>query len=123
MTSVVARAGVSLIALVAFAGCSSSSKTATEPSTTGHAVEAAPTSDSSGLCHAMRDASKAASAVFYANSTLSTFPTTFTDMTTDEPPELEAPAGAVVTATSITGEGWTLTVTGGGATAPTFTCG
>jgi hypothetical protein len=60
--------------------------------------------------------------VFYANSAPSKWPATFTDMTTGNPPVLDPPSGAVVTATTITGDGWTLTMTGGGASRPTFTC-
>ena len=70
----------------------------------------------------MRDASKAASAVFYANSATSVFPHAFTDMTSGSPKVLDPPSGATVTASKITGDGWTLTMSGGGSTTPIFTC-
>jgi hypothetical protein len=114
---------LSAIALLAFAGCDSSYNSGTEPSTTRHAVGTTPTTDSPAeRCTFMRDASLAGSAVFYANSAPNRFPVTFTDMTTTTPPALEAPSDAVVAATTITGDGWTLTMAGGGATRSTFTC-
>ena len=117
------RVSLALIALLAFAGCDSSYNSGTEPSTTRHAVETTPTTDrAADTCRAMRDASRAASAVFYANSTPNKWPATFTEMTTTNPPELAPPNDAVVAATTITGDGWTLTIAGGGATRPTFTC-
>ncbi|HTK17787.1 MAG TPA: hypothetical protein VL769_15450 [Acidimicrobiia bacterium] len=73
-------------------------------------------------CRAMSDASKAASAVFYANSVPNMFPHAFTDMTSGNPKMLDPPSEATVTASTITGDGWTLTISGGGATTPTFTC-
>jgi hypothetical protein len=117
------RVSLSLIALLALAGCDSSYNSGTEPSTTRHAVQTTPTTDrAADTCRAMRDASMAASAVFYANAVPNRFPVTFTDMTTTNPPELAPPNDAVVAATTITGDGWTLTMTGGGATRPTYTC-
>ena len=117
------RVSLSLIALLAFAGCDSSYNSGTEPSTTRHAVQTTPTTDSpADRCTFMRDASMAASAVFYANAVPNRFPVTFTEMTSTNPPALEAPSGTVVAATTITGAGWTLTMTGGGATRPTYTC-
>jgi hypothetical protein len=73
-------------------------------------------------CRSMSDASKAASAVFYANSAPNAFPHAFTDMTRGRPKMLDPPGDATVSASKITGDGWTLTMSGGGATAPTFTC-
>jgi hypothetical protein len=70
----------------------------------------------------MRDAARAASAVFYANSAPNKWPATFTDLTTGNPPVLDPPNDAAVAATTITGDGWKLTITGGGATRPTYTC-
>ena len=59
-------------------------------------------------CQASADAAKAAASVTYANSSANpaAFPQTLTEMT--------SPAK--------TGKGWTLTMAGGGTTAPTFTC-
>jgi hypothetical protein len=73
-------------------------------------------------CQAMGDASKAASAVFYANAAPNRFPHAFTDMTRGSPKVLDPPGDATVTASKITGDGWTLTMSGGGATTPIFTC-
>jgi hypothetical protein len=43
-------------------------------------------------------------------------------MTTGSAPVLAAGDGTTVTADAITGKGWKLTMKGGGATAPTFSC-
>ena len=80
------------------------------------------TNSAADACRAMGDASKAASAVFYANSAPSVFPHAFTDMTSGNPKMLDPPSHATVTASKISGDGWTLTMSGGGATTPTFTC-
>ena len=69
----------------------------------------------------MSDASKAGSAVFYALKG-SVYPKTFADMENTKPPILELPNGANGTGTELHGKGWTLTMTGGGTTEPTFTC-
>jgi len=70
----------------------------------------------------MSDAAKAASAVFYAN-TNARYPVSFPNLTTSHPPTLDTPPGVTVSATKLTGAGWTLTMAGGGgATAPTFAC-
>lgn len=39
------------------------------------------------------------------------------------PPVFVPPDGVSVTADTVKGKGWTLTMSGGGATAPRFTCG
>ncbi len=73
-------------------------------------------------CTATMDASKAASAVYFASN--NAYPSTFTQLTaagsTGAP--LAAPSGSTVAATTIT-NGWVLTMTPGvtGA-APTFVC-
>jgi prepilin-type N-terminal cleavage/methylation domain-containing protein len=80
----------------------------------------------SSACGATKDASLAASAVYFA-SNANTYPTTFTQLTTAVvgppaiPAPLTAPTGAVVAASTIT-NGWVLTmVPGVGGAAPTFT--
>jgi prepilin-type N-terminal cleavage/methylation domain-containing protein len=73
-------------------------------------------------CNATLDASKAATAVFYANSN-GTYPTSFTQLTTGN--ELDVPTGVAATATTLKhGTDWTLTGTfdATGATAPVFAC-
>ena len=78
-------------------------------------------------CQATADAAKAASAVFYANSTTNSFPTTFTQMDGTGTPAtvvLDIPSSVTKTnPTLLTGKNWTLLmVAGGGGAAPTFTC-
>ena len=78
-------------------------------------------------CQASADAAKAASAVFYANSSPSTFPSDFSNLITPKKvyeiptgvtPQVP-PAGTV----DLVGKGWTLKMTPGSAsTAPVFTC-
>jgi hypothetical protein len=74
-----------------------------------------------GVCNTMDDASKAASAVFYANN-VGAYPKTFGDMENGNPRLLDLSLGATGTGTVLTGNGWKLTMTGGGTTMPTFTC-
>jgi prepilin-type N-terminal cleavage/methylation domain-containing protein len=73
-------------------------------------------------CTASADASKAASAVYFASN--NAYPTTFTQLTTagtDGAP-LAVPTGAKVTDTTMT-KGWVLTMTPGtSGAAPTFAC-
>jgi prepilin-type N-terminal cleavage/methylation domain-containing protein len=72
-------------------------------------------------CQASLDASKAATAVHFAN--FGTYPSTFSDMTGKTPPELEVPSGVTPAATTLKkGTSWTLTMSGGGATANTYAC-
>ena len=69
-------------------------------------------------CTASLDASKAAAIVYFAQS--GAYPDSFTDMTGAD--ALSAPSDVTVAATTLTGNGWTLTRSGGGATRPTFVC-
>ncbi|MFM2077258.1 MAG: hypothetical protein RJA49_1148 [Actinomycetota bacterium] len=74
-------------------------------------------------CTASADAAKAASVVHYANT--GAYPTKLTDMTASTPAvELTLPTGITVNGAGLatTGATWTLTISGGGATAPVFTC-
>ena len=82
----------------------------------------------SAACQATADAAKAASAVFFANSadkptpTPAAYPTSFTDLV-GPPVLLDIPSGVTNGGTTLTGKGWTLTMTPGTATvAPSFTC-
>lgn len=72
------------------------------------------------VCLSTRDAAKAAGAVVYA--TKGNYPKTFFAMTLGGSPVLVASDDMTVTAHAITGKGWTLTMSGGGKTEPTFTC-
>jgi prepilin-type N-terminal cleavage/methylation domain-containing protein len=76
-------------------------------------------------CQATADAAKAASAVWYANTGTGTFPTSFSNLDgtspAGSPVVLDIPSSVTKTsATVLTGKGWTLTMSGGGAAAPTF---
>jgi prepilin-type N-terminal cleavage/methylation domain-containing protein len=72
-------------------------------------------------CSASRDAAKAAATTHRANT--GSYPTTFADMTGTTPKELEVPSGVTQGATTLSrGTSWTLTMSGGGATQPTFVC-
>jgi prepilin-type N-terminal cleavage/methylation domain-containing protein len=71
-------------------------------------------------CQASLDAAKAASAVHYSNSN-GNFPTDFEEMITAK--ELEVPSTVEVlpaTPKLMTGNGWTLTIGGGGSSANTY---
>jgi len=86
-----------------------------------------PTTESGAdSCQALGDASKAASAVFYANSSPSSFPSDYFDLTSPQK-VLDIPSGVTPNPPAagdkvLTGKGWTLTMSAGGATAPIFTC-
>jgi prepilin-type N-terminal cleavage/methylation domain-containing protein len=78
-------------------------------------------------CQASADAAKAASAVFFANSTPTAFPADFHSLTTPkklyEIPTGVTPQAPPVGAVSLVGKGWTLDMTPGTATeAPAFSC-
>jgi prepilin-type N-terminal cleavage/methylation domain-containing protein len=78
-------------------------------------------------CQASADAAKAASAIFYANSAMTAFPTDFHDLIASNN-VYDIPTGVTPTAPAagdkvLTGRGWTLRISGGGATVPVFTCG
>jgi prepilin-type N-terminal cleavage/methylation domain-containing protein len=73
-------------------------------------------------CATTADAARAAATVHFANT--GSYPDSFADMTSPTPPELEVSSDLTQGATTLDGTGWTLTMAGGGgATAPTFTCG
>ena len=73
---------------------------------------------SASACTVSADASKAGAMVYYAQN--SAYPTTFPQMVSAE--TLEAPSDVTVAASTLTAQGWTLTIAGGGSTKPTFTC-
>lgn len=76
---------------------------------------------SQSACNASLDASKAATVVFYANSV--SYPTTFDAMLDLDPPALTLPSDVTRTPLTITGSGWTLTMTPGARNrTPTFAC-
>jgi type IV pilus assembly protein PilA len=79
-------------------------------------------------CKASKDAATAASAAYYANQTPNAWPTTFTQLTT---PLTSGGTDSVYTvqpgvspsgANQLVGGNWTLTMSGGNTSAPTFTC-
>lgn len=70
-------------------------------------------------CQASLDASKAATAVHFANG--STYPSTFTEMITAK--ELAVPSGVTPAATTLTRpSSWTLHMTGGGTSSIDYNC-
>lgn len=86
-------------------------------------VSSLTSSGKSSACTASLDAAKAASVVHFANT--GSYPATFTAMTGATPQELTLPTGASVSTNglSVTGNGWTLTLTPGTSGAqPTFAC-
>ena len=86
---------------------------------------------SAGSCRATADSARAATAIYYTNSNQSTFPSDFFQLTSPQktlaidsrvtPNPTSTPALAPGD-TVLTGSGWTLTMSGGGATEPSFAC-
>jgi type IV pilus assembly protein PilA len=90
---------------------------------------------STSACGASKDAANAASAVYFTSVTPNAYPTTLAQMVAGGQLTLPTnvgtnaaisaspanPAGAAI-GTQTTGASWYLTMTGGGATAPTFAC-
>ena len=90
---------------------------------------------SKSACTASADSAKAASAAFYANNqtdaarSATPWPASIQEMATatatnptNTPPVFEAPTGATYAGLTMKVGTWTLTETGGGATAPTYAC-
>lgn len=78
-------------------------------------------------CEASADAAKAASSVFYANSTSAAFPADFYSLTTPkvlfEIPTGVTPQAPAVGELTLVGKGWTLEMTPGTPSdAPSFSC-
>jgi hypothetical protein len=103
------RSAIAFVALAALPACGGASK-----------LSEAPQASSLQACFATRDAAKAAGAVVYATS--GNYPTTFFAMTKGSVPALVANDNTTVSADTITGKGWRLTMSGGGKTEPKFTC-
>jgi prepilin-type N-terminal cleavage/methylation domain-containing protein len=81
------------------------------------------TTGGNSACKASADAATTASAAYYANQTPNAWPTTFTDMTGANPVSVfTVQSGVTEAANTLTGGNWTLTMAGGGASQPTFTC-
>jgi len=70
-------------------------------------------------CASTLDAARSASAVFYANNN-GTYPSSFSDLTSPNPPLLTLPSGVTEGATTLSANSWTVTMTGGGTTQNTF---
>jgi prepilin-type N-terminal cleavage/methylation domain-containing protein len=78
-------------------------------------------------CTTSSDGAKASSAAYYANQSPNSWPANFqamaTQSATNSPPVFEVPASSSWTSNMILkGNGWNLTMSGGGATQPTFAC-
>jgi prepilin-type N-terminal cleavage/methylation domain-containing protein len=69
-------------------------------------------------CTASLDASKAGAVVYFAQN--GAYPTSFPAMVSVD--ALTVPTEVTVANTTLTGSGWTLTLSGGGASRPTFAC-
>jgi prepilin-type N-terminal cleavage/methylation domain-containing protein len=81
-------------------------------------------SGNKSACAATLDASEAASVAYFSDHTLAAdttpWPTSFVDMETEN--YLDPRDGVTVAAGSLSTGGWSLAITGGGATKPTFDC-
>jgi type IV pilus assembly protein PilA len=83
---------------------------------------------SKAACTTSSDGAKASSAAYYANQSPNAWPANFQAMATqtaltNSPPVFEVPASSSWTSNMILhGNGWNLTMSGGGATQPTFLC-
>lgn len=69
-------------------------------------------------CKASLDAAKAGAVVYFAQN--AAYAASFTTMISDG--ALTVPDDVTAAATTLTGQGWTLTLTGDGTAAPTFAC-
>lgn len=83
-------------------------------------------SGSQSACDGSKDAADAAGVAYYAAND-SQWPDSFGDLVLSAPPLMKLQDGVtpdpVLAATTVlTGKGWTLTMTGGGATQPVLTC-
>jgi hypothetical protein len=103
------RSAIVLLAALALPACGGASK-----------LSEVPRAASPQACFATRDAARAASAVVYATN--GNYPKTFFAMTKGNGPTLVAGDNTTVMAHAITGKGWKLTMSGGGATPPKLIC-
>jgi hypothetical protein len=101
------------------AACGSGSKTALVAPTT----VATTTTSPADRCAATATSALSAVGAFWAASRTHRYPTTFAALADTTPPILSLPLnGLRVTARQLIGNGWTLTMHGGGTIIPTFTC-
>jgi hypothetical protein len=111
-------------ALVLIGACGSSddsaSPTTNPPTIDATTTSAPPTSRFAIPCASARDAARAASAAYYANTMR--FPTTFRELTAGPTPVLELGEATLVDDTTLTGRTWTLTIAGDGTDVPEFEC-
>ena len=83
-----------------------------------------PHTASTHACVASVEAAKIASAAYFVN-THGTYPTRWANLTTPSPPLYVLPSGVSINRRKpkeLDGNGWTLTMRGGGATETTFRC-
>jgi hypothetical protein len=93
------------------------------------AAKAVPGGGSSGSarrsCRASADAARSASTLYFANSGGGSYPVKWSDMTTSNHPIYKLETNVVINSGNpkeLDGAGWRLIVSGGGVSAPTFTC-
>src|SRR4051812_9911384 len=93
-------------------------------STTRPAGTTGPTPAAAAACAASASAASSASTVYFTNG--GAYPARWSDLTGGPAAVFVLPDGVVVHPADparLDGRGWKLVMTGGGATAPTFTCG
>jgi hypothetical protein len=76
-------------------------------------------------CAASADAARSASNVYFANSGFQRYPTSWSELTTRPAALLTLASDDVINPQNpreLDGQGWRLLISGGGATAPIFTC-
>jgi hypothetical protein len=86
----------------------------------GSKLSEAPQASSLQACLATRDAVDTAGAIVWANK--GKYPATFGVLTSGPAPLLSLPDGVTVSGKTLKGNGWTLTMSGGGDEPPTLTC-
>ena len=112
---VVVAVGLVLVA------CGGGSKTALVAATTTTVAATTTTTDPAHGCAATATSALSAVEVFWAASRTHQYPTTFAALAATTPPLLSL-HDLHVTAKQLIGNGWTLTMRGGGTIIPTFTC-
>ena len=76
-------------------------------------------------CNAAAATATAASSAYFASSGAGAYPTKWSDLTASAPPIYALPAHVVIdpkNPAALDGNGWRLTMSGGGTTAPAFAC-
>jgi hypothetical protein len=93
--------------------------------TTARAAPGATSASARSSCSAAADAARSGSTLYFADSGGTSYPVKWSDLTASNPP-VYMPATSVVVnrgnPKELDGRGWKLIVSGGGASAPTFTC-